>query len=60
MIRLLRGFPLFDQMRGGAPQLDVEAAAELISYLSQGVAMEGGRAHSVDLNPALVRPKGTG
>jgi acyl-CoA synthetase (NDP forming) len=59
MIRSLRGFPLLDGVRGGAP-LDVEAVAELISHLSQGVVAEGGKVHSVELNPVLVRPRGAG
>ncbi|MEV5407131.1 acetate--CoA ligase family protein, partial [Streptomyces albidoflavus] len=59
MIRSLRGFPLLDGVRGGAP-LDVEAVTDLISSLSQSVVAEGGRVHSVELNPVLVRPRGEG
>jgi acyl-CoA synthetase (NDP forming) len=59
MIRSLRLFPLLDGARGQAP-LDQQAAARLVSQLSEFACHHRDQVAEIDLNPILVRAQGEG
>lgn len=59
MIRSLRLFPLLNGARGQAP-LDQQAAARLVSQLSEFACRHREQVAEIDLNPILVRPQGEG
>jgi len=59
MLRSLRLWPLFEGARGCVP-LDADAAALVISKISQFAAAAGSRLDALDVNPLMVMPKGRG
>jgi acetate---CoA ligase (ADP-forming) len=58
MIGSVRGFPIFEGVRGGPPG-DLTALAEAIERISQ-LAVEVPQVVELDLNPLIVRPAGAG
>ena len=59
MIRSLHLFPLLNGARGQAP-LDQQAAARLVSQLSEFACRHRAQVAEIDLNPILVRAQGEG
>jgi acyl-CoA synthetase (NDP forming) len=59
MIREINGYPLLCGFRG-APEADIEALADVLQRLSMFAAANADRLESIDLNPVVVLPKGSG
>ena len=59
MIREIRGYALFEGVRG-APPSDVDALAETLAALSRFAAANADAVYSIDLNPVRVMPRGAG
>lgn len=59
MIREVKGYPLLEGVRGGAPA-DIEALAAALAKLSVFADATSDRIESIDLNPFIVLPAGQG
>jgi len=59
MIRDIRGYAVLGGVRGAKPA-DVDALAKMLSELSRFAAANADVIHSIDLNPVLVMPEGSG
>ncbi|MBI3055923.1 MAG: acetate--CoA ligase family protein, partial [Betaproteobacteria bacterium] len=59
MIRELRASPIFDGLRGQPPR-DVDALAVALAAVSQMAWTMRDRLAELDINPMLVRPRGSG
>lgn len=59
MIREIRGFSIFEGVRG-APPSDIGALAQFLSDFSRFAAAHSDQIESIDLNPVRVLPQGQG
>jgi len=59
MIGEIKGAALLEGTRG-KPPADIDALAEVLSRLSRFAAAQAGRFTSIEINPLLVRQRGTG
>ena len=59
MIDEIKGAAVLEGARG-RPAADIDALAEGLSRLSRFAAAQRGQLTSIDINPLLVRPRGSG